>query len=139
LFQRVLFNKVEEIHVSLQRKPSVLESGASSTLFAVRKELVFEINTSCKSIFWRSSKAQVAPNWPILLSWRNTCIYRNKTISVKVRSMYHIVSFENWVNFRKEYFLQVRCFKVQIWSLCSKKAYSAGLRKQVFFQENHLW
>jgi hypothetical protein len=37
LLQTVLLCKVEEIHVSLKRKPSVLESGASSTLIPCEK------------------------------------------------------------------------------------------------------
>jgi hypothetical protein len=42
--------------------------------FSLRIKLVFERNTSCKWSFSRWRKAYVAPNRPIQLSWRNTCI-----------------------------------------------------------------
>jgi hypothetical protein len=41
-----------ERHVSLQTKQSMLEDSESSTLFPC-ENLVFEINTSCKSEFSR--------------------------------------------------------------------------------------
>jgi hypothetical protein len=41
LFQIVLLCKVEETHVSLKRKPSVLESGASSPLIPCGKGVSF--------------------------------------------------------------------------------------------------
>jgi hypothetical protein len=41
VLQIVLFNKVEEIHESLQRKPSELESAASSVLIPCEKGVSF--------------------------------------------------------------------------------------------------
>jgi hypothetical protein len=48
LFQIGHFCYVEETHVSLERKPSVLEEGATSTLFPCEFLLVFERNISYK-------------------------------------------------------------------------------------------
>jgi hypothetical protein len=48
LIKTGLFSCVEEIHVSLQRKPSVKEAGVFSTFFPVRIDLVFVGNPSCK-------------------------------------------------------------------------------------------
>jgi hypothetical protein len=46
---------------------------------------------------------------------------------------------EIWVSFWKEYFLQLRCFKVMIGSYCSKYAYSSELKKHMHLsKENHL-
>jgi hypothetical protein len=53
LFQNGLFSRVEEMHISLQRKPSTLEAAASSHCFPLRVELVFERNTFCNVGFSR--------------------------------------------------------------------------------------
>jgi hypothetical protein len=42
LLQIDLSSKIEGAHVSLERKPSVLEAGASCTLLSSRIELVFQ-------------------------------------------------------------------------------------------------
>jgi hypothetical protein len=47
LLQIGLFRLGEETHVYLERKATELEAGASSSLFTVRIELVFERNTFC--------------------------------------------------------------------------------------------
>jgi hypothetical protein len=54
LFQIGISSYVEVTHVSLERKPSVLEAGASSTLFAHVIDLGFERNTSCNLLVSRS-------------------------------------------------------------------------------------
>jgi hypothetical protein len=41
-----LFSSVEETHVSLQRKPTMLETAASSTFFPLRIKYDFKRNTS---------------------------------------------------------------------------------------------
>jgi hypothetical protein len=41
-----LFSSVEETHVSLQRKPTMLETAASSTFFPLRINYDFKRNTS---------------------------------------------------------------------------------------------
>jgi hypothetical protein len=56
LCQIVLFSRVEETHVYLDRKPSTVEGGASSTCFSLINELVFERNTACQSLFSRGRK-----------------------------------------------------------------------------------
>jgi hypothetical protein len=46
-----------------------------------------------------------------------------------------MVSCEKFINFRKEHFLQFRFFKVDITSFCSKYAYSAELKKHMYFSK----
>jgi hypothetical protein len=62
-----LFSWVEESHVSLQRKQSMLEAAVSSICFPVRIEFVFERNSYCKSEFSRWFKVHFVPNRPIQL------------------------------------------------------------------------
>jgi hypothetical protein len=50
------------MYISLERKPSVLEAGASSTWLTVRIELVFERNVFCPSGFSRGRYAHFGPN-----------------------------------------------------------------------------
>jgi hypothetical protein len=49
LLPKGFFTRVEEIPVSIQRKPSVLGSEAPCTSLPCKLELLFERNTSCKS------------------------------------------------------------------------------------------
>jgi hypothetical protein len=50
-----------------------------------------------------------------------------------------IFLFGIWLSFWKGYFLQLRCFKVEICSICSKQAYSSELKNQIYLSnENHL-
>jgi hypothetical protein len=68
LCQIVLFSRVEETHVYLDRKPSTVEGGASRICFSLRIELVFERNTACQSGFSRSRRAHFLPNKSVQLS-----------------------------------------------------------------------
>jgi hypothetical protein len=46
---------------------------------------------------------------------------------------------ENYVSFWKELILWHKCFKMEIGSICSKKVYSAELKKHMYLsKENHL-
>jgi hypothetical protein len=47
LFKIGLLSCIEIIHVPLERKPPVFESGAFSTCFYVKSELVLERKNSC--------------------------------------------------------------------------------------------
>jgi hypothetical protein len=58
---------VEETHVSLKRKPSVVEAGVSCTLTVII-ELVFERNTDCPLGTSKGRNAHFVPNSPIQLS-----------------------------------------------------------------------
>jgi hypothetical protein len=68
LFHLGLFTKFEETQVSLERKPSVLEAGASSNSFPVRIDLVFERSTSSKSDFKRCKSSLFVLNMFIEVS-----------------------------------------------------------------------
>jgi hypothetical protein len=47
---------------------------------------------------------------------------------------------ENQLRFGKEYFLQLKCFKVEKVSVCSNKAYSAEMKIPMYLsKENHAW
>jgi hypothetical protein len=87
-----LFNWIGEIHVSLERNSCVVVAGTSSTLFPMRTKLLFERNVSCKVLLSRWKKAHLLPNTPVQISWQNTCILWKRTISVRSRSIWHIVS-----------------------------------------------
>jgi hypothetical protein len=60
--------------------------------FSVRLELVSERNTACQSVFSRGRKLYFVPKRPIQLSWRKTSISWKESISVRRRSIKHIVS-----------------------------------------------
>jgi hypothetical protein len=52
LFQMGLYSYIQETHVPLKRKPSVLEAQEHlAHVFPVRIRLVFERNTACQSHF----------------------------------------------------------------------------------------
>ena len=94
-----------------QRKPIVLEAGASNPLCCVRIALVWERNTSCNLDFSRSRRAHLLPNWPVQLSWRNTCIIPRKTSMLETRASSTFFHCYYWVSFWKEYFLQLRFWR----------------------------
>jgi hypothetical protein len=51
----------------------------------------------------------------------------------------HFVSVWQWRFFLKEYFLQLRSFKVEIGDVCSTYAYSAEFKQYMYLsKENHL-
>jgi hypothetical protein len=101
----------------LSKEPSMLEAVASSTLFSVKNVLVFAMNTSWKSEFFRCRKAHCVTKRPIQLSWRNTCISQKKTNCVRSRASGTLFPCEKWVSFWKEYLLQLRLLKEEIGSL----------------------
>jgi hypothetical protein len=101
LFQIDLFSWIEETHVSLERKPSKLEGGASSTLLPVRIVWLLERNAFCESEFSRGRIPHFVQNRPMQLSWRNTCISLKKTIYVWRWSIKHVFSCDNWVVFKR--------------------------------------
>ena len=94
-----------------QRKPIVLEAGASRTFCCVRLALVWERNTSCNLDFSRSRRAYLLPNCPVQLSWRNTCIFLRKTSMLETSASSTLFHCNSWVSFWKEYFLQLRFWR----------------------------
>jgi hypothetical protein len=114
LFQIGQFSWVDETHVSLERNPFVIEAVATSTLFPVRIELVVQRNTSCKSDFSSWRKGHFIPNRPIQLSEETHILLQRKPSVLEAGASSTSFPCENWVRFCKEYFLQHRCFKVEI-------------------------
>jgi hypothetical protein len=60
--------KFNETHVSLERKPSVLEKEHLGYSMPVRIDLVFERNPSFKSEFKKWGRAHFVPDMPIQVS-----------------------------------------------------------------------
>jgi hypothetical protein len=57
LVQIGLLSRIEETHVSLQGKPSMLDAAVLAHCFPVRIEFIFESSAFCKSEFsmWRKA------------------------------------------------------------------------------------
>jgi hypothetical protein len=56
-----------------------------------------------------------------------------------MKESFHFVSMWEWRFFLKEYFLQLRSFKVDIGDVCSTYDYSAEFKKDMYLsKENHL-
>jgi hypothetical protein len=122
------FSWVEETHLSLQRKPSMLEAAAFSIFFPVRIELVFERNASWKPLFSQWRKAHFVPNRPIHPSGRNTCVSQRNPPILYAGASRIFIPCEYWVSFWMQCFLQLRSFKMDFVSLCSKYAFAAVLK-----------
>jgi hypothetical protein len=74
------------------------------------------------------------------LSGRNTCISAKNTNYVWSFSISTLFPCEDWLMFSQKCFLQLRCFKVEVGSVCSKWAYSAKMMKHMYHcKENHVF
>jgi hypothetical protein len=84
-------------------------------------------------------KGYFVPNRHIQLRWNNTCVFWKKYTVLEAESSRTLVPCKNWVSFWKEYFLQIRIFKVEKGSFCSKFTFSTNLKKYWYLsKENHL-
>jgi hypothetical protein len=102
LFKVGLFSWIQDTHVSLERKHSVVELGESSTLFASENWVGFVRNASCPLGNPRGRNDHFLPNTPIQLSWRNTTISRKKSIFLKGKASSTFFPCEHWVRFWKK-------------------------------------
>jgi hypothetical protein len=65
---------------------------------------------------------------------------RRKSCLLEAGASSTLFPFENWVSFCKEYFLQIRIFKVETGSFCGKWAYSPEWIGHMYLsKENHLY
>jgi hypothetical protein len=128
LLSKVQFSWLEQRHVSVQRKASMLEPHVSSTLCAceswvrVWREYFREIT------IFKVEKGSFCPNRLILLNWRNTWISQKKTICIRSRITWEIVFLAYLVMFWKKCFLQISD-RVVKGLLFPKLAYSVELKK----------
>jgi hypothetical protein len=100
LIQIGLFSWGEEIHVSLQRKPSMLEVATSSTRIHVRLEYVL------KGIFPANLNFQVGESLILFkedysVELRKHIYLSTKTVCMRNRSISNIVSLWEWRQFLK--------------------------------------
>jgi hypothetical protein len=121
LFQRGLFSRDEETHVSLERKPSTLVHAASSPL--------------CLCENWSSIWKKILPAKWSFQSGERLIFFQIGLSVVLTKHTYFqgnplvleawapgtLFPFENWVPFWEECFLQLTSFKVGIGSVCSKR------------------
>jgi hypothetical protein len=90
-FQIGLFSSVQETHISLRRKTSMVEVGASSTLFLCENWVGFTKEYFLKIEFSSWWQTHFVPNNPIQFSWRLRCMSPKKTTCVRIGSIKHIV------------------------------------------------
>jgi hypothetical protein len=103
LFQISLLSWIEKIHLSLERKPSTLEGGASSTLFNFENLASFERNAVCESGFSRGESAQFVLNSPIHRIEDTQVFLERKPSTLEGAASSTLFPCENWVNYWKEY------------------------------------
>jgi hypothetical protein len=88
LFHAGLFRWIVETHVTLDRKATMLEGGASSTLFPCENWELFPCensvvsNTACQSGISKVGNTHFLPYRPLQLNYRNKCISWKKSINV---------------------------------------------------------
>jgi hypothetical protein len=66
LLQTVRISRVEETHVSLQRKPCMLEAAESSALFHCENGVSFRMRYFLEGGFFKVESALLIPNSPVL-------------------------------------------------------------------------
>jgi hypothetical protein len=87
-----LFSSVEETHVSLQRKPTVLEAAASSTFFPCENRLRISMKYFLQLTCFKGEVGSFATNEPIQLRTQNTCISPKITMYVRIWIILYIVN-----------------------------------------------
>jgi hypothetical protein len=87
LLQIDLFSKVEVIHVSLKRKPSVLESDASRALIPCEEGVNFRKKCFMQITDFMGDYGSCFFKLAYSAELKKHMIYQNKTICVRVRSM----------------------------------------------------
>jgi hypothetical protein len=103
-----LFSLVEETHVYLQRTPSVLEAGASSTLFPCENWGSFWMECFLQLRCFKEEIDSLFSKESYSAELKKTCISPKKPIHVRSFSNEHMVLCEIRVSFWKKYFLQIR-------------------------------
>jgi hypothetical protein len=136
LFQIDPINWVEEIHVSLQRKPSVLEAGASTSFFPCENLVSFWKQYFLQILTFTVEKGsfffQIG-----LFTWDvRTHVSQKKTFSVRNRSILHMFSLGEMSYFLKEYILQIRIFKLEKGSFCPNRPNQLSWRKTCISPNN---
>jgi hypothetical protein len=111
----------ERTHLSLERKPYVLEAGEPSTLFPVRIGFISTRNTYCNLGVSSWRLALSAPNSHVHLSLRNLCISQRKMIYFQSFKSSTLLPCEYWVSLWNEYIVPIRIFKLQKGSFFPKR------------------
>jgi hypothetical protein len=112
LLQIGLFGWVEE-HMHLFKENHPLKKLQHLPhCFPVRTEWLFQRNTSSLKSFSRSRRLTLF-QIHIRLSWKNTCISRKKLTVLEVEASSTLLPCDSWVHFWKEYYLQIRIFKLE--------------------------
>jgi hypothetical protein len=139
LFQIGLLTWIEWTHVSLERKPSVMEARSKSHCFPVRIEWIFGRKTSCYLGFSRCIQAVFVPYWAVQISWRNTCVTPKKPSMLEAAASSTLFRCENWDSFWKQYFLQVRFLKVGIGFLVANRPIHQSWRNTYITAEKTMY
>jgi hypothetical protein len=140
LLQTGLFRWVEETYIYLERKPSMLEAGASSTFFPSENWVSVWKESFPQLWCFRWRYALLVPNRPTQLNWRNTCMSPIKTIHVRrYLNSSPLFPCENWVSFWKEYFLQITVFKVKIGFVCSHRPIQLSWRNTSMYLKKTIY
>jgi hypothetical protein len=82
-----------------QRKPSVLEAGASSTLFPGEIWVIFWSEIFVQIRFFKVVVRLFAPNTPVHLTWRRTCISPKNVCVLETAQCSTLFTWESWVSF----------------------------------------
>jgi hypothetical protein len=111
LFQIGLFTWLEETHVSLERKPSMLEGGYLEYCSPMNIELLFERNTACLWGFSGGRKATFVPK--NVYSWieETHVSLKRKPSTLEGVASSTLLFCENWVTFWKEHCLPSRVLR----------------------------
>jgi hypothetical protein len=119
-----------------QREPSSLESGASSTCFTLRIELVFEWMVPASQCF-QGVEMYIFVQVGLLIWVEETHLsVKEKSSILEGGACSTLYLCENWASFWKEYCLPIRVFKGYKLTFCSKYAYSAEVKKHMYFSKN---